>query len=311
MVRPAASLNAPAPSVRTLYQAAQPIRTWGWSFDATHIYTLEGDGGVRSVNLATGEAARLAVTATSLAVSPSTDELAYVAPDQHLHIWSAAGGDIAVSQVGAVQAAPTWSGDGHRLAAVVDAGGRPALTIVDRSTLSRFVAPDVQVAADSPLSWSFDGANLAFLRDSGAGKPAEVWIYRALSADSPLLQRVDALQAASLAWASDGNTLYAAVSPTSADRRPLQRAPTRPLPGQSGGFSPLRNTQDRDDSPATPSFDRRVAFVRDAIGQLQLWLINNDGSGLTQLTFANYDPPDQLVTYGVASPQWAPGGPGG
>jgi hypothetical protein len=310
MLRPPASLNAPTPSIRTLYQAAQPIRSWGWSFDASRIYTLEADGAVRSVNLATGEATRVPVTAASLAVSPTSDELAYAAPDQHLHIWSAAAGDIAVPQVGTLQAAPSWSGDGHRLAAVVDAGGKTALTIVDRSTLSRFVVPDVQVASGSPLSWSFDGANLAFLRDSGGGRPGEVWIYRALSTDSPLLQRVDALPAATLAWASDGNTLYASVAPNSPDKRPLQRAPARPLPGQSAGFSSIRNSQDRDDSPVTPSFDRRIAFVRDVNEQLQLWLINNDGSGLTQLTFANYDPPDQLMTFGVAAPQWAPG-PGG
>ena len=309
-LRPPASLNAPAPSLRVLYQAASPIRTWGWSPDATHLYTLESGGGaVTSVSLATGEASRLPITASAIAISPGSDEVAYVAADQSLHIWSAAGGDLAVPQAGPLVEPPSWSGDGHRLAAVVDVGGRSQLSIVDRGTLSRYLVPDVDVAP-GPMSWSFDGANLAFIRNPGPGKPAEVWIFHALAADPSLLQRVDALSVTSLAWASDSGSIYAATA-AGTGQGGLQRAPARPVAGQASGFGAVRNTQGSAAAPVTPSFDRRIAFIRPADGQPQLWLVNNDGSGLTQLTFATYDAVDQLATYGVGMLQWAPAGSGG
>lgn len=310
MLRPPASLGAPAPGLRVLYQAAAPIRSWGWSADAAHLYTLEGEtGAVMSVDLATGQAAKLSLNAVSLAPSPGVDEIAVQTPDRRLRLWSRAGGEVAVPQAGVLMAAPSWSGDGRRLAAVVDIGGRAGLGVIDRSTLSRFVVPDVTVAAGSPLSWSFDGGSLAFLRDAGPGKPPEVWIYRAVAADGPALSRVDALPAAALPWSSDGASLYAATAPS--DPRPLGRAPARPVAGQDPAFVPIRNTQPRDESPVSPSFDRRIAFIRAADGQPQLWLINNDGSGLTQVTFATYEPGRELPVYGVAMPEWAPGGGGG
>lgn len=313
-LRPPASLNTPAPSVRVLYQAANPIRSWGWSFDATHLYTLEGtDGTVMSVSLATGEAARLPITASSIAISPGADEVAYAAADRSLHIWSASSGDIVVPQAGSVVVGGlSWSGDGRRLAAVTEVGGKSALSIVDRGTLSRYLVPDVDVAP-GPMSWTFDGANLAFVRNVGPGTPAEVWIYHALATDATL-QRVDSLPAVgTLAWASDGNSLYAAISPEAVGQSAgaLQRAPAHPVAGQATGFTAIRNTQAGDGDLQTPSFDRRLAFVRPVDRQPQLWLINNDGSGLTELTFAGYDPIDQLITYGVGMPEWAPATTGG
>jgi hypothetical protein len=309
-LRPPASLNAPAPSLRVVYQASESIRSWAWSFDATHLYSLEGaDGSVTSVNLATGDAARLPFKASSIAVSPSADELAYVAGDGLLHLWTG-GADLAVPQAGRQSAPPAWSGDGHRLATVVDEGAdRAVLAILDRGTLSRYVVPGVEVAP-GPMSWSFDGANLAFMRSTGAARPAEVWIYRAQAADPPALQRVDALAATNLAWASDGGSLYAATS-AATGQGGLQRAPSRAVPGQATGFSAVRNTQGSAVSPVTPSFDRRVAFIRVADNQPQLWLVNNDGSGLTQLTSITYDTLNQLVPYGVAMPVWGPGTAGG
>ncbi|MFY9614123.1 MAG: Ig-like domain-containing protein [Candidatus Dormiibacterota bacterium] len=310
-LRPPASLNAPAPSLRVVYQAQSSIQAWGWSPDASHLYTLEGtDGTVMSVSVASGAPVRLPFRATSIAVSPASDEVAYVNADRVLHLWTAEGGDVAVPQAGAVVATPAWSGDGHRLATAIDQGaGRTGLGIVDRGTLSRYLVPQVEMAA-GPMSWSFDGASLAFMRNPGPTKPAEVWIFRALAADPPALQRVDAIAATSLTWASDGGSIYAATA-AGTGQGGLQRAPARPVPGQSTGFSAVRNTQGSAVFPVTPSFDRRVAFVRVADGQPQLWLVNNDGSGLTQLTSTAYDPTDQLVTYGVAMPQWAPATTGG
>jgi Tol biopolymer transport system component len=91
----------------------------------------------------------------------------------------------------------------------------------------------------------------------------------------------------------------------------IQAALGQPLDGQTAGFAPVRGSRTGDTSPVVPSFDRRIAFVRRAAGVPQLWVMNNDGSGVAQLTFATYDGADRLVTDGVDQPTWAPGGSGG
>jgi hypothetical protein len=62
--------------------------------------------------------------------------------------------------------------------------------------------------------------------------------------------------------------------------------------------------------PATPSFDRRLAFIRAPAGVPQLWLVNGDGSGLSQLTFERYSAVERLTATGVDLPRWAPGAGG-
>jgi hypothetical protein len=62
--------------------------------------------------------------------------------------------------------------------------------------------------------------------------------------------------------------------------------------------------------PATPSFDRRLVFIRSPAGVPQLWLVNGDGSGLSQLTFEKYSVVEKLTAAGVDLPRWAPGAGG-
>jgi Tol biopolymer transport system component len=58
--------------------------------------------------------------------------------------------------------------------------------------------------------------------------------------------------------------------------------------------------------PTIPSYDRRIAFIRDAGGTPQLWLMNNDGTGVMQLTFAAYEPREHLPAAGLSLPRWSP-----
>ena len=314
VLRPPASLEAPVPTMRVLYSTGDAIRSWDWSSDARFLYVLEGDPpSVVRVELASGISSRLPITATSMAVSPGRDEIAYVAPDGGLHLWSVAA-DVAVPQAGHLLAPPVWSDDGRRLAMVVEGTqGSPRfeatqgsqLAILDRGTLSRFLVPGAVVALPAVMRWSHDGADVAFLRAGGSAP--EVWIYHALAADGAVLQAVGPLPATSLAWSSDELTLFAATAENDPGNRVLQRAPARPAPGQDTSFTPVRGSQASDSSPISPSFDRRLAFLRPSGGPRQLWLINNDGTGLLQLTSATYDPATRLAADGVSLPAWAPG----
>jgi Tol biopolymer transport system component len=310
VLRPPASLGAPAPSLRVVYQSADAIADFGWGPDARHLYTLEGSPSkIVRVDATDGSAQQLGVVATSISVSPAHDEVAYVAPDRSLHIWSSlVAGEVTVPDAGAQAAAPSWSGDGRRLALTVDGPDGASLAVLERSTLSRFVVPGVRLAqavAGGGPRWSVDGGGVAFERALPSG--SEVWTFRPLAAAGSDLTRIGRISDVALAWSSDGTTIYASGDLEGHGVRLLARAPALPLDGEAAAFAKLRSTMAGDNMPATPSFDRRLAFIRSTGGEPQLWLINGDGSGLSQLTFEKYSLAENLAAAGVELPRWAPG----
>jgi Tol biopolymer transport system component len=142
-------------------------------------------------------------------------------------------------------------------------------------------------------AWSFDGSSIAFARqaESGAGR-VEVWSYRL---DSGRLEPIGPFTPTSLEWSSDGSTIYAtgvasegaSPSPAATASPAIRRAPANALGGANPGFTALDGSGPSDREPATCSFDRRLAFIRDARGQPQLWLMNGNGTGVEQITFAS------------------------
>ena len=315
VLRPPAGLNAPAPSLRVIYTSDHPITSFGWSPDATTLYVLDASGVLEIVPLGGTAARNSGIAAASMATNPSHDELAYVTPDGSLHIWgtSLAGAptDVALTQAGKVSGNMAWSGDGRRLAfAASDPGGSHVLRLLDRETLSASDVPGVTLPpATSAMAWSVDGTALVFSR--GATAVPETWIYRPLAPQGSGLVKLGAFDASSLSWSADGGTVFAAGSAGPGHPSLIQSALGQPLDGQTAGFTPVRGSKAGDSQPAVPSFDRRVAFVRQAAGAPQLWVMNNDGSGVTQLTYATYDREDHLATDGVDQPLWSPGGTNG
>jgi hypothetical protein len=314
ILHPPASLGAPAPSLRLVYESTVPIVDFAFAPDARHLYTVEGSlRQLLRVDVATGAAQPLGMQTGLFGVSPTRDEVAYVAADRSLHLWSPAPAfgvpsDIAVPAAGVQVGAPSWSGDGRRLALTVEGGDGPGLAILDRATLSRYVVAGVKLAPSGPEGgprWSFDGLTVAFPRAVN-GNP-EIWTFRPLVTQGLGLTRIGPLHSAELAWSSDAATLFAAGDTGSGTPRLLRRTPAQPVEGQSSGFTTMKGSVSGDDMPATPGFDRRLAFLRPAGEEVQLWLVNADGSGLSQLTFQQYDPADKLPRYGVSLPRWAPG----
>ncbi|MGI8610328.1 MAG: Ig-like domain-containing protein [Candidatus Dormibacteria bacterium] len=314
MLRPPAGFNAPAPSLRLIYTSDRPVAAFGWSPDATILYVLHTSGVLEIVPL-DGTARSSGIQAASMATNPARDELAYVATDGTLHIWrptpSGPPVDVTVSQAGKVSGRLVWSGDGRRLAfAASDTTGATVLRLLDRETLSAADLPGVTLAGGgAALAWSADGTALAFAR-GGTAVP-EVWVHRPLGPQGAALQKIGALDASWLAWSADGGTVVAAGTSAPAGPSLIQTALGQPLDGQTAGFAPVRGSRAGDRLPEVPTFDRRIAFVRQAAGVPQLWVMNNDGSGVTQLTFATYHSEDRLVTDGVDQPRWAPGGASG
>ena len=309
LLRPPGGLNAPAPSLRVVYRSSRPIQAFGWSSDSTSMYAQGSDGRIVLVPLDGSAAVDTDVVATAMTPSPSRTEVAFVVDGElrlgRPQVTSPENPQVlALPQAGRIKGAPAWSGDGRRVAVAADDGhGGANLRIVDRETLSVSDVPGSPVsAAGTTLAWSFDGAALAFTRPGG-----EVWVYRPLAAQGSGLVRAGSLVTGAMTWSSDGGSLFAAGSPGADHPSLLYRAPGQPVDGQSLGFTALATSHAGDSQPMAPSFDRRVAFVRPAAGIPQLWLMNNDGTGITQLTFARYFTDDGLVTDGVDQPRWSPG----
>ncbi|MFN2464081.1 MAG: Ig-like domain-containing protein [Candidatus Dormibacteria bacterium] len=307
LLRPPAGVNAPAPTIRVVYGSSAPLLAFGWSADSSSFYALEAGGRVMVAAVDGSPAVDSGRVADALAPSPARPEVALVRGGA-LAIWrpGAATGDVPIPQAGRLlNTVPAWSGDGRRLALAVDDGhGGAALRILDRDTLSVSDVPEgTLVSGGGSFSWSADGAALAFIRPG-----SEVWSYRPLAAAGPGLSRIGSLDASGLAWSSDTATLFASGGPVGRLGAPrLERAPGQPLEGQAVGFTPLPGSGGGDTEPTTPSFDRRVAFLRPAAGARQLYMMNNDGTGVTQLTFASYYPSERLTTDGVDQPRWSPG----
>jgi hypothetical protein len=313
-LRPAAGVNAPAPSLRVLYRADHPIQSFSWSFDSTVVYVVD-DTGILTVAPLDGSPARsTGVAATVVAANPARDEVAYAGRLGTLHLLehsaATAPTDLPLPQAGQVSGRPSWSGDGRRLSfAAADGHGGYRLRVLDRETLSVSEIPGVSLGAEpTVMAWSFDGAALAFLRPVAGGH--EAWTYRPLAAGDGLL-RLGAIETPTLSWSSDGGSVFAAGIAPGSEQPLLERALSQPVDGQTAGFSVIKGTQPGDSQPAAPSFDRRLAFVRQAAGRPQLWIMNNDGTGIAQLTFATYDQDERLPAYGVDAPRWSAGGAGG
>ncbi|MFN2465577.1 MAG: Ig-like domain-containing protein [Candidatus Dormibacteria bacterium] len=309
-LRPPAGINAPAPSLRVLFNANRPIQAFAWSWDSAALYVLDTVGRLTLVPLDGAPARSTASDVVAIAANPARDEVAYVTTAGELRVRSG-GTEVTVTQAGRVTGPPAWSGDGRRLAfAATDGRGGLLLRLLDRETLSVSDPAGVSLApTGTAMAWSTDGASLAFIRPTPGG--SEAWIYHPLASQGIGLSRLGPIETATLAWSADGGSVFAAGIAPGSEQPLLERALAQPVAGQAAGFSVIKGSQPADSEPAAPSFDRRIAFVRQAAGRPQLWIMNNDGTGISQLTFATYDMDERLLAFGVAMPRWSPGAAGG
>jgi len=313
VLHPPATLGSPRPGLRVVYSASEPIRDFGFTAGARSLYVLTtsrlGRGTLAYVPVE-GQAIQVAGGVKWMSTTPGGDSVAYVDADHFLHVWSLGAGDILLPRLGHVQALPAWSGDGTRLALATDLGmesGTPgaALWILDAASLASYHVPGITLRlppscdACHELAWSRDGTSLLAVAISG-GAGQGLYVYSPLASRGPLLQMVSFDLPLEVAWSADSANIYAALNGG------IARAPARPVPGQSLGLRLISGSMPGDEAPATPTFDRRIAFVRSVDAHPQLFLMNNDGTGLVQMTFPDYDPADDLVTFGVVLPRWAP-----
>jgi Tol biopolymer transport system component len=187
-------------------------------------------------------------------------------------------------------------------------------------------------------SFSPDGAQMAFVRTSGAGFPEEVYVMPANGGAARLLTYDRSAIMGPPAWSPDGQYVIFASTregdPTlwripaaggTATRmesastgiwhpslaRHVEKMAAQKIVGSSGIYcaaqvegtdkwtqSIVTSNNGRNEGPTFSPDSKRMAFMSDRSGSLEIWVSNRDGSAATQLT----------SMHGSGTPRWSPDG---
>ena len=278
------------------------ILSFDWAPDGQRLVlvdALRGDreGAVRIVNLATGSVSGVGAQASDVYWSPDGSIL-YLTQGTLRRFRPGILEDTPLTDTsdGRVIAPLVFSPDGKSVAyAATDAQQANHLWIMNLDLKTRFKPPGLDDPADHP-SWSLDGTRLAFRR-LVSGSPA-LWIYDLSASGSSAYRRAAPLDLTSAAWLNDNSTLIAGTGAGSGGA--LYRVNIFSA-GEAGGLVKVTGARDAPNgsSPATPLYDRRVAFVG-LIDELpEIFVMNGDGSRPLQLTQWEADFP-----YTGMAPNW-------
>ena len=263
-----------------------PARVWIANADGTGAHRLlpepSGDAPIRQI---------------ALAWSPDGRWLLY-RDDQRLLMTDAAGSEPQlVMEAGCADVCFDFDGvtvspDGTRIAFLRTAGTGSVIATLDLAT-GRITELESTRTTDDPSNdaprWSPDGTRLTFARQAtgpSGGRLTNVFVVNADGSDLRALT-LDELFAIDPDWAPDGSSIvFLASAPVNGEQEPfVSDIYTIRLDGT--GIRQLT----RDGVSARPNWtaDGRIVFVRmptdaeGAVTAFELWVMNADGSGQTQL----------------------------
>ena len=277
------------------------ILSFDWAPDGQRLVLVDAlrgmpEGGVRIVNLATGAVTETGLKASDVFWSPDGSIL-YLTQGTLRRYRPGTLDDRAMTDKtdGHVVGPVVFSPDGKSVAyTATDALSVNHVWILNLDLKTRFRPPGLDDPADHP-SWSQDGNRLAFRR-LVSGSPA-LWTYD-LSASGNPYRRIAPLDLSGAAWLNDNSTLIAATG--SGRSGALYRVNIFSA-GEAGGVVKVTGTREaaNGSSPATPLYDRRVAFVGVVDDLPQVFVMNGDGSRPQALTLWEADFP-----YTGLAPSW-------
>jgi Tol biopolymer transport system component len=278
------------------------ILSFDWAPDGQRLVLADalrgaGEGAVRIVNLATGAVTNVGVQASDVYWSPDGSIL-YLSQGSLRRYRPGTLEDTPLTDLsdGRVIAPIAFSPDGKSVAyAATDAQLVSRLWIINLDLKTRFRPPGLDDPADHP-SWSLDGTRLAFRR-LVAGSPA-LWIYDLAASGTSAYKRAAPLDLTAATWLNDNSTMIAATGSGKAGA--LYRVNIFSA-GEAGGVVKVTGSRDAPNgsSPATPLYDRRVAFVGIVDDLPQIFVMNGDGSRPQALTQWEADFP-----YTGLAPNW-------
>jgi Tol biopolymer transport system component len=146
---------------------------------------------------------------------------------------------------------------------------------------------------DACAAYSADGQRIAYCSGQGGG-PVQVWTMRQNGTDKKQVTHMSG-PAIFPDFSSDGRKLAFTAKPAGSPTRDIY------LVGSDGsGLTRLTSGVGNNTYPAFSPDGSKIVFDSDRTGTFQVWLMNADGSGQTQLTF-DAPPKDQV-------PDWSPDG---
>jgi Tol biopolymer transport system component len=146
---------------------------------------------------------------------------------------------------------------------------------------------------DACAAYSADGQRIAYCSGAGGG-PVQVWTMKQNGKDK---QQVTHMSGAAIFpdYAPDGSKIAFTAKPATSPTRDIY------VIGSDGsGLAQLTGGQGNNTYPAFSADGSKIVFDSDRSGTWQVWLMNADGTGQTQLTF-DAQPKDQV-------PDWSPDG---
>jgi Tol biopolymer transport system component len=178
---------------------------------------------------------------------------------------------------------PEWSPDGTRIAFSSDRSGTPQIYVMDADGTNITQLTDGQ-QADTQPTWSPDGSEIAFEHGGGISR------MKLDGSDPVPLVGLTIGTIRSLSWSPDGQTLLYSVAS-------VNHAIIVSVAIDDGTTTTLRAGWD----PVWSPDGTRIAFAfNDENNPPQLYVMNADGSNVTQLTF--------MSDIGTYMPSWSPDG---
>jgi len=273
-------LSGDPPALRVLASAPAGqhyLYTWPSPDGDRLAVELAGNQPIQVIDLSTGKSSTVlgSTGSTGAAWSPDGQQLAFVVGGV-LRVYTVANSTSVTLAASPQMRGPlSWTPDGQVVAAVAAPASDPtrvALLSPALKAITFLPTSSSAVAAESDPVWSPDGSSLAFAVGSGA-LPA-LWIYRPLDASSPL-SLVASQSGQPLAFL-DLDTILVRESDGALAAVSTTTGTTTVIVGSKAGQFPL--------AAAATAGGRQISFTLNVAGRVQVFLANDDGTGIVTLT---------------------------
>ncbi|HEY6538588.1 MAG TPA: Ig-like domain-containing protein [Candidatus Dormibacteraeota bacterium] len=270
--------DPPALRVLTTAPASQHfLATWPAPNGTRLAVELAGGQPIQVIDLSTGKSTSVLGSAGSTAASwsPNGQQLAFVVAGA-LRVYTVSNNtSVTLATSPSMMGPLAWRPDSQVVAAVAAPSGLPsrvALLSPGLKAITFLPTSTAAAAAEDDPVWSPSGSSLAF--GVGTGSRQSLWIYRPLDTSAALAlvaakagQPVAFLGLDTILMREPGGAL-ATISTTTGSTAVIVRS--------RGGRYPI--------AAAATSAGRQVAFTIRAGGHIQVYLANDDGTGIEPLT---------------------------
>ncbi len=268
------------PAVRVLTTAPaghQFVYAWPSPNGTSVAVELAGGQPIQVIDLSTGKSTDVlgSIGSNAASWSPNGQQLAFVVGGA-LRVYTVSGAtSLTLATSPSMEGPLTWRPDGQVVAAVAAPTGDPprvALLSPGLKAITFLPTSTTAVAAEGDPVWSPSGGSLAF--SVGSGSTAALWIYQPLDTSAPLSE-VSATAGQPLAFLDLDTVLVQEPSGSLATVSTTTGTVTTIVGGRNGQYP---------EAAAATTTGRQIAFTLSVDGRVQVFLANDDGTGVEALT---------------------------